>query len=309
MHRVLLRTFPTGLKVSLLLILTCSAFAQPPWAWEPFWRGSPGGLQLGVHVEELPFGRLDALQLPYGILVTHVMAGSPAERDGLRAGDILLELNGQSIFSVSRLRWLIGKAAPNARLELKYYRNGETAIASVSLEKSPRLPSPPPSSQKHGAWASAAYLGVSLQSLTEGLREAFAVPDNAGVLVADVYADSAAYRAGLRAGDVIVKMNRRTIRNIDDVRRALDYFDPGEKLKLEIIRDKKREQLEVALGERKGPTAHGHDWQRMQPYDEPYYPGPPFFDPNWWRNEMQDFLKQWKHYWENDPQRALQRAL
>jgi S1-C subfamily serine protease len=302
--------FTTVLKVSLLLMMTCSAFAQPPWAWEPFWKGeNPRGSQLGIHVDELSFGRLDSMQLPYGVVVTHVIAGSPAQAGGLRNGDILLEINGQPVFSVSRLRWLIDKPAADARLELKYYRDGETLTTDIALMRPPRRPSQPPRSQTQWDWASPAYLGMNLQPLTEGLREAFAVPDGIGVLITEVYADSAAKHGGLNAGDVIVKMDRRTIRNIDDVRHALGYFDPEDKLVLEIIRDKKREQVEVTLDKGKGPYAYGREWEWWQPYDEPHFPGPPFFvNPDWWR-EMQKFLDQWKHYWEYDLRQAPHQAM
>jgi serine protease Do len=114
--------------------------------------------------------------------------------------------------------------------------------------------------------------------LTKGLREAFSVPDDVGVMVSEVYDGSEADRAGLRAGDVIVKMDRRAIRDIDDVQRVLNYFEPNDKLTLEIIRDKKRKQLEVVLGERKGPRNFGQ-WRQWM---EPYYQNPPFLaDPEW----------------------------
>jgi serine protease Do len=255
-------------------------------------------------VDELAFGRLDALQLPYGVAVTHVIPGSPSEAGGLRAGDILLEVNQQPIFSAARLRWLIGKADPQARLELKYYRDGKASTLDIALQESRGYPVQPHHAP-HEFWASPDYLGVSLQSLTRGLREAFAVPDNVGVLVVEVYAGSAADQAGLRAGDVIVKLDSRTINSVNDVQRILEYFDPKQKLKLQIIRDKKEGLYEITLGERRGPQAFGRGREWMAPYHQ----DPPFFnDPQWWRG-MQDLMKQWRYDWQEQWHEAPQGTL
>jgi S1-C subfamily serine protease len=285
--------------MGLLLFFASSVFAQPPWFWEPPWKGPARGPQLGVFVDELSFDRLDALRLPYGVEVTRVIPGSPAEAGGLRTGDILLEINQQPVFSSARLRWLIGKADPEMRLELKYFRDGNTASLDITLQESQVHPVQPPHSP-HQVWTSLGYLGASLQSLNKGLREAFSVPENVGVLVVEVYGGSAADRAGLRAGDVIVKMDRRTINNIGDVQRVLDYFEPKQSLKLEIIRDKQQELLEVTLGERKEP----HTSSRWREWIAPYYQDPPFFvDPQWWR-EMQDRMRQWRYDWEGSWHKA-----
>ena len=293
------------ITTSLLLLFAPAILAQPGWVWEAPWQVPGHGPNLGVRVNNLDFSRLDSLGLPYGVEITHVMNGSPAEAGGLRAGDIVLEVNKQPVFSVDRMRWLIRKAAPKTPIKLKYYRDGETSSTKIALHAPTPYPAPPPSWQSERVWSSPVYLGVRLQSLTTGLRAAFSVPDDVGVMISEVYQASAAARAGLRAGDVIVKMDRRTIKNIEDVQRVLDYFEPGEGLRLEIIRDKSRKQLEVVLGERNGPYGFGQ-WRRWL---EPYYQNPPFFaDPEWWR-EMQDFMKQWKRQWEEDRNKAPERSL
>ena len=86
-------------------------------------------------------------------------------------------------------------------------------------------------------------LGVQVDDLDFGRLDSLGLPY--GIEVTHVTVGSPAEADGLRAGDVIVKMDRRTIRNIDDVQRVLDYFEPSERLKLEIIRDKNRKQLEI----------------------------------------------------------------
>jgi S1-C subfamily serine protease len=284
----------TGIA-ALFMVLISEVVAQPPWG------SSPSGPQLGVRVEEIPLGRLDALQLPYGVRITWVLPGSPAHGGALQAGDIITEIDAQPVFSVPRLRWLVEKSAHKEGLEVTYRRNGREASVNVAL---PALAPPADQRQVQQGWVSPGYLGVALQSLTAGLREAFSVPAGVGVLIAEVYPGTPAAQSRLRAGDVIVRMDRRTIREISDVRRVLDYFEPGEELVVEVIRDGNTQQLTVTLGERdvlREPAAR-RAWPRggsdMQP----------FFDPGWWQ-EIERFLQRWQEYFEERPSSAPQVAL
>ncbi len=277
----------------LILLLMTSAHAQPPWP-----GGMPGdptahGVQLGVLVEEIPLHRLDALELPYGVRITRVFGGSPAQAGGLRPDDIILEAAGQPVFSVARLRWLVGKSVPRGNLDIKYYRDGAQASAEIRLgAPAPAVP-PATAGGSEPGWTSPSYLGVGLQPLTPGLREAFSVPSGVGVLIAEIYPDTPASASGLSAGDVIVRMDRRTIGEIADVHRVLDYFEPGEQLAVEVIRNGKNQELTVTLGQRDGPRPGEPGADRPEPrgYMQP------LFDPAWW-DEIEQFVDRWKDYFE-----------
>lgn len=285
----------------MMLLVAGPSGAQHPWSRDMPPGRAPQGLWLGVLVEELPFGRLDGLELPYGVQVNRVFPGSPAQDGGLQAGDIILELAGRPVYSVARLRWLVSQATSSPEVEIKYYRDGETSSSRVDL----RAPAPVPGKRPPGGgWSSASYLGVGLQALTPGLREAFSVPDDIGVLIAEVYPDSPAARAGLSAGDTIVRMDRRTITVIPDIHRVLDYFEPGERIEIELIRGGERRSMTVTLGERETPRVPGggEGW--------PPSAGPtgPLFDPAWWE-DVEQFLQRWKDYFERQRPGAPQGAL
>jgi len=95
------------------------------------------------------------------------------------------------------------------------------------------------------------HLGVNLQYLNDGLREYFGAPTDAGMLITEVEEDSAAAKAGLLVGDVIVKMGPKAIRHMGDIRRVMSFYDPGEQIIVNIVRDKKNSSLNVTLHESK----------------------------------------------------------
>jgi serine protease Do len=272
------------------------AQTQPPWGWGPPATSHAEGPALGVLVDDIPFDRLDGMGLSYGVEVAEVVAGTPAAEAGLLAGDILVKVNGQPVFSVSRLQWLVSQAAPEAALEVTYRREGNLSTASITPRPMSPVPEPPAPTEHRQQWQRdmPGYLGARLQPLTAGLREAFAVPADAGALVVEIYENSPAGRADLRAGDVLVRMDRKTIRDITDVRRVLDYFGAGETVQVEIIRDRKPQTLVVELGEQRGYGGRMREQSRG-----PYQRGPmPFFaDPDWWR-DMEPFIEDWRRYWE-----------
>lgn len=289
-----MRALTGTLAYMLLLLVMTSVHAQPPWAAQAPDERAEQGRQLGVLVEELPLDRLDELQLPYGVRISRVFPGTPAQAAGLRPGDIILEAEGQPVFSVSRLRWLVQKSAPADSLSVTYYRDGRQANAEIRMGA--LQPAVPPAAdwRAEPGWSSPSYLGIGLQPLTPGLREAFSVPAGVGVLIAEVYPGTPASRAGLAAGDVVIRMDRRTIREIADLHRVLDYFEPGEQLVIEVIREGKNQELTVTLGERERPAGG-------EPGPELGQPGggerQPLFDPRWW-DEIEEFVDRWKDYFE-----------
>jgi len=288
------------IALGIWILASPLALAQPPWDWQGGWPESPGVPRLGVLVHELPFGTLDQQDLPYGVRVMRVMPRSAAEAAGIQRDDILLTLDGHPLFSGARLQWLTTKAAPTKHVEFSYVRDGQTRKAQVDLHAATANPTSRPHPRGH---TGPSYLGVGLQPLTHGLREALEAPQDAGMLVAEVVEGSPAEQAGLRAGDVITKMDRRPVRSMGDVWRVLDYVQPGEKLAVEFVRDKNIEQLSVTVGERERIYGGWPSQRAPHPEDRPF-----MTDPAWWR-EMGDLMEHWRQYLENRPQWSPQGAL
>jgi serine protease Do len=93
------------------------------------------------------------------------------------------------------------------------------------------------------------YLGVRIQDLTQELAESFGLKDTTGVLVAEVSKDSPAATAGLKAGDVIVAFEGTAMHDVGQLRNLVAMTRPGTTVTMQIIRDGKRQELSIQLGE------------------------------------------------------------
>jgi len=100
--------------------------------------------------------------------------------------------------------------------------------------------------------AARSFIGVRLLDLTPELRELYTGSKDSGVLVSFVEADSPAAKAGIRVGDVIVKVGGESVSRSPEISRAVRNKEPGQKVTLEVRRDKTARTIEVAVAERKG---------------------------------------------------------
>jgi len=93
------------------------------------------------------------------------------------------------------------------------------------------------------------YIGVELQALNPELADFFGVEDGSGLLIAKVTEDGPAEKAGLKVGDVIVQANEKPMPSPDKLQRLIQSLKTGDKIKLEVIRNKKKMKIEVEVGE------------------------------------------------------------
>ncbi|MGD2171007.1 MAG: DegQ family serine endoprotease [Gammaproteobacteria bacterium] len=163
--------------------------------------------QIGVGIQEITPDLRDAFELKkgqFGVLITNVFEGSPAEKAGLKSGDIILEVDGQPTSSTAQLRSRVGIKQIGEKVNLTILREGKV------LERSVEIGSAQPQS------AQAANLPEVLSGLQIDNN-----PDGIGVLVVAVAPNSAAAYSGLRPGDVIVGANRLAVDDIESFQRAV----------------------------------------------------------------------------------------
>src|SRR5436189_3145686 len=157
-----------------------------------------------------------------GVLVADVMKGGPAEVAGLRAGDVVVELNGGAIKEVPELQRRIAGGAPRQKGRLVVVRDGARQPVTVAIGE---MPSDEPTLL---AQAGAEGFGLQIEPLAPGAAERLNLPVSQGVLVVDVAAGGPADRAGLRRGDIILEVARQPVADAQSFGQALAAVPPGE---------------------------------------------------------------------------------
>lgn len=155
-----------------------------------------------------------------GALVNSVQPGSPAERAGIRTGDVVTAFNGQPVEDPRDLARLVADAGPGHKAEITVVRDGRKEVITVELGT---MPAGEVTMGAEEAPAARARLGITVRPLTDDDRDTFGLsPDAPGVLVVSVQEDSAAAQKDIRPGDLIVSVDGKDVRSADDVRQAVE---------------------------------------------------------------------------------------
>ncbi|MYM73148.1 Do family serine endopeptidase [Duganella sp. FT134W] len=174
--------------------------------------------KLGVTVQEVNQGFADSFNLatPEGALISNVESGGPADKAGLKAGDVIRALNGQKIISSADLPSVVGLSTPGDKIALEIWRQGKplqvTATLGNAADKTAKADAPA------GDPASAKMrLGLSLRPLEPAERRDSGIAG--GLLIQD--AGGAAADAGVQPGDVLLSVNGRPVNSVDQVREVV----------------------------------------------------------------------------------------
>jgi len=111
------------------------------------------------------------------------------------------------------------------------------------------------------------YLGVSIQDLTPSLAKAFGIEDTQGVLIPNVTPGSAAEKAGIRKGDVVLSLDGQKVATADDLRNRVAMYRPGTEITVQVLRDGKTRQMDVEVGKRPSELSSETQTEQGQPED------------------------------------------
>jgi S1-C subfamily serine protease len=180
--------------------------------------------QLGVEVQNVTSDIASSMGLKQvqGVLVSAVTHGSPAEKAGLKPGDVILQMNGTAVNDTNTLRNQVATTAPGTDVTLTILRAGRQQQMHAKLGEFT-----PPNNRSGqqpggGSGEQTGRLGIAIQPLTPDIAQQVNVPKNTqGVVITQVDPNGPAAEAGIRAGDVITQVNRQPVKNPGDVRAAL----------------------------------------------------------------------------------------
>ena len=223
--------------------------------------------QLGVLVCNLDDDKQKETGLEEGAFILDVLEDSEAEAIGLKEGDVITKLDGVAIKDADQLNDLVGDIKEEKEVQLTVNRDKKEINLKAKLRKTDEnkkfevtldddnladvdvLPMRrdfnflfDDESGKGG------FLGVTAKNISESMLSYFEV--DYGVLVEEVLKDTPAEKAGLKAGDVITKINDRDVKDYDDLIRTLNFYNPGEKVTVYFSRKGSKKNISVTLAEK-----------------------------------------------------------
>ena len=160
------------------------------------------------------------LSRPTGVIVGGVYPGGPADRAGIRVGDVILEVNGREIYGISALNFRIGTLKPGGVARLRVLRDGEKQRLVLELAKAPENPLRNTSRLK----GRHPFSGSVVANLSPALAEELSINMMLrGVMILELRPKSPAHRIGLRPGDVILTVNGKRINRVKMFREILAH--------------------------------------------------------------------------------------
>lgn len=188
---------------------------------------------LGVGIQPVSEEMVQYLGLKetYGALISSVEKGLPADKAGIKAEDVVLEMDGRRVKNHTDFRLRIAEQAPGDRVKLKVFRDGKTLDITVELAEKP---GDRPSGQI--TEKETEKLGIKVANLTTDLARRYGFEGEQGVVVVNVKQGNAAWRKGMREGDLITSINRKTITSVSDYERVMDSVKAGDILWIRLLK-------------------------------------------------------------------------
>lgn len=224
----------------MLLMLSSTLFAA-----------ETGKVFMGVYLEDISQNYYQKIGMKdnYGILITKVQPDTPAEEAGLLAKDVLMEIDGDKIYTHEQFTKMLKNYQPGQKVKLKFFRDGkEKTIKFTFGEKEiPQI-------------KKKAYLGVFLRELSSSDSKKKNYDRNYGIIITDLVEDAAAQKSGIKPGAILMELDGDKIYTIDQLTKMLLNYEPENQISVKVWQDEKEISLDLILGEKAKYTPSYWNW-------------------------------------------------
>jgi len=174
---------------------------------------------LGVSVQDITEDLAEYFKLgkKEGVIVGNVFEGSPAEKGGVKSGDIVLSFEGQSVTNVRALLKLVGTAEVGKKVTVVVLRDNKKKTLAIKVGQRPDDLTKVAAAETEGK----GWRGMSVSEITPEVANRFRLKQDKGVIVTEVQPGSPADESGIAAGDIVTEIDKKEIRNIEDFNKAI----------------------------------------------------------------------------------------
>jgi len=188
---------------------------------------------IGVQIEMMTPVRAEGVGLdkPRGVFISNVLVGKAADKAGIKAGDVILEVEGMEVNKPNQLQAKVGSYNPGDEISLVVWRDGREKTFTIELEARDDQVAAAPGKSGEPEEMKFQSLGIRLKDLTRQELEVFDL--DYGVIIQSIDANSSAAREGLRRGDVIYEVDGKNMKSVSDFENYVEDRDPGSILKIQ----------------------------------------------------------------------------
>ena len=163
-----------------------------------------------------------------GVLIGDVISGEPAEKGGMKKGDVVLEFNGKTVDNAHHFRKMVGDTPVGTKAKITVWRDKRRKTLTVTVGEIPeqQVATAPSKPEETGRW------GLSVQDISPAIVDQLGLPDNTGVVITQVEPNSPAREEGLQRGDVIIEVEHEPVKNMADFKK---YIELNQKQKKNTI--------------------------------------------------------------------------
>jgi serine protease Do len=176
------------------------------------------------------------LKTTEGSLVGDVSKDGPADKAGIKRGDIITSFNGEEIKNSLQLRNIVAETAPGTKVKVSLLRDGKEMEVTVDLAERPNNLGQAGTAAKKPEEQASKKFGFSIQTLTPDIAKQLGYEHEHGVVVTSVTPGSIAEDAGIQKGDLIKQVNQKDVASVDDFDRAAGNLKSGESVALLVRR-------------------------------------------------------------------------
>ncbi len=248
-NSVIMSTSPTGGSVGI-------GFAIPSNIVQPIIKQlrEKGKIErgwLGVKVQNMDQDIANGLGLSEskGALVTNIVKGSPADKAGIKVGDVIVKFDDKEIVAMNMLPRIVGETVINKKVSIDVLRDNKTVQLSVIIEK-PANDNPFESSSvdsKSLPVNEKILLGLTVQNLSPELKLKYSITEEKGVVVIAIDENSISSLAGIMQGDVIISVNQKQINNIEEFEKEVEKMKKAGKETIVLLLSRRGETLFIGM--------------------------------------------------------------